>query len=93
MIGKKKSVSEKCLESMYAELDKMGDRTTPEAMRLTESTQNLEKAKHEKPSLSPDAILAAVSSLGGIVLILLAESEGTYLSGTKAWSQLMKIKH
>lgn len=93
MVGKKKSMSDRVLESMYAELDRMEDRTTPEAMRLTESIQNLEKAKHEKPSLSPDAILAAASSLGGIVLILLAESDGAYLSGTKAWSMITKIKH
>ena len=86
-----KNCKQKTLEKMYEELNTY-DYDSPQAARISENIERLEKSEDFRSKLTPDAVFSGLISLGGIVLIILAEGSELYLGGTKAWNFLKKNK-
>jgi hypothetical protein len=63
-----------------------------EALRIANTIETLEKSDTYRLRLSPDAVFGGLMSLGGIVLIVLAEGKDVFLSGTKAWNNVPRPK-
>lgn len=90
-IWNKKSRSEETLEKLYDQLDEQ-DPGSPEAMRIADTIESIEKANSYKPHLSPDAVFSGLASVGGILIIVLAEGKDIFMGATKAWSNVPRPK-
>lgn len=85
---------EKAIADCYETLEGL-DPTEEDYQKVTKNVQLLEQLKVEiktKGKPSPDAILAAVASVGGILIIVLFEVFGHAIP-TKLLNLLLKVKH
>lgn len=91
LFGNNDSKKDEALERQYELLEDAAP-GSEEALRIANTIETLEKSDTYGPHLSPDAVFSGLVSLGGILLIVIAEGQDVFLNGTKAWNNIPRPK-